>query len=296
MTDQLLNKPRILSGHTARRARRIHLRRLKLILHHPTAVVGIIIVGFWLLMAVIGPSIAPYGVNEIEAGAVLKAPSAEHIMGTDRDGRDIFSRLIVGARQMIVLPTLSVALAILLGTTIGLLSGYIGGWVDEIIMRVMDVLMAFPVLMLYLLIIVAIGASAVNVVFALGIGATPAVARLARSLVLDIRQREYIAAAKMRGESTKYIIFDEILPNAMGPILVDGLVRIGYASFAMGALGFLGLGVPPPAPDWGQMVSQARNALLITPTAALYPALAIASLVVSFNLIADALSEIAKKD
>ncbi len=293
--DQSLQKPHILTGRPAKTTRPLSnwFRRVH---RHPTMLVGIAILGFWLVMAVVGQWIAPYGVNEITPGAVWHPPSAEHLMGTDNLGRDLFSRLIVGARQMVLLPTLSVCLAILLGTSIGLASGYFGGWLDEIIMRVMDVIMAFPVLMLYLLIIVAIGASAVNVVLALGLGATPAVARLARSLVLDLRNREFVAAARMRGESTSFIIFQEILPNAMGPILVDGLVRIGYASFSMGALGFLGLGVPPPAPDWGQMVSQARTALLFTPTAPLFPALSIASLVVSFNLIADGMTELAKGD
>lgn len=292
--DQSLEKPRVVSLGAPRRFR--ISRRVRLLLRNPTAMVGAVILAFWIIMAAIGPLVAPYGINEITAGAVWKPPTADHIMGTDQLGRDIFSRVIVGARQMVVLPTLAVGLAILLGASIGLLSGYLGGWVDEIVMRVMDGIMAFPVLMLYLMIIVAIGASAVNVVLALGIGAAPAVSRLVRGLVLDLRNREFIAAAKMRGESTAYILFQEILPNAIGPVLVDGLVRIGYACFSMGALGFLGLGVPPPAPDWGQMVSQARNALLITPTAPLFPALSIASLVVSLNLVADGLTEAGKAE
>ncbi|MBL8131576.1 MAG: ABC transporter permease [Anaerolineae bacterium] len=289
-----LDQPRLAVSSPSPAAR--FLRILRLLTKNPIALVGALILAMWIVLAIFGPAIAPYGINEITAGAVWKPPSAEHLMGTDQLGRDIFSRLLVGTRQMVILPTLSVALAILLGTTIGLLSGYRGGWVDEIVMRVMDVMMAFPVLMLYLMIIVAIGASAMNVVLALGIGATPAVSRLVRGLVLDLRNREFVAAARMRGESTAYILFQEILPNALGPILVDGLVRVGYACFSMGALGFLGLGVPPPNPDWGQMVSQARNALIITPTAPLFPALAIASLVVSFNLLADGLSEAVKAD
>ena len=292
--DQSLDKPRAISLRPARRVR--VWGRLRPLLRNPTALVGTVILAFWILMAIFGPFIAPYGINEITPGAVWKPPSSDHIMGTDNLGRDIFSRILVGARQMVVLPTLSVAVAILFGATIGMVSGYLGGWVDEIIMRVMDGLMAFPVIMLYLMIIVAIGASAVNVVIALGIGATPAVSRLVRGLVLDLRNREFVASARMRGESTGYILFQEILPNAIGPVLVDGLVRIGYACFSMGALGFLGLGVPPPAPDWGQMVSQARNALLITPTAPLFPALSIATLVVSLNLVADGLTEAAKAE
>ncbi|MBK8034742.1 MAG: ABC transporter permease [Chloroflexi bacterium] len=217
-------------------------RRVRLLAHNPTAAAATLVLVFWLVIAIIGPAIAPYGTDEISSGAVWKAPSAAHLMGTDHLGRDIFSRLLVGARQMVLLPTLSVSLALFLGTSIGLLAGYRGGWIDEIIVRMMDVMMAFPMIMLYLMIIVSIGASAVNVVIALGIGTTPGVSRLVRGLVLDLRNREYVAAAKMRGESGWYIMFHEILPNALGPILVDGLVRIGYACFSMGALGFLGLG------------------------------------------------------
>jgi peptide/nickel transport system permease protein len=257
---------------------------------------GLMILIFWLVMALLGELVAPYGLNQMEAGAVWKAPSAQHLMGTDQLGRDIFSRVIVGARQMVVLPTLSIAFALLLGVSIGLTAGYAGGWIDEVIMRIMDVLMAFPMVMLYLIVIVAIGASAMNVVLALGIGASPAIARLTRGLVLELRNREFIAAARMRGESRLYILSHEILPNILAPILVDALVRIGYACFSMGALGFLGLGVPPPAPDWGRMVSEARTALIIMPTAPLFPALAIASMVVSFNLVADGMTEAMKVD
>jgi peptide/nickel transport system permease protein len=265
-------------------------------MRNPTAMIGLVVLLFWLLMAVFGSALAPYGINEMATGAVWKPVSAEHPMGTDQLGRDIFSRILVGTQQMVMLSTLSVGLALLLGVSIGMLSGYTGGWFDEITMRVLDVLMAFPVVMLYLIIIVVVGASAVNVVIALGVGATPAIARLTRGLVLDLRSRDFVAAARMRGESIAYILFREIFPNITPPLMVDGLVRIGYACFAIGALGFLGLGVPPPAPDWGQMVSQARNALIITPTAPLFPALAIASLVVACNLVADGLTEAMKAD
>jgi peptide/nickel transport system permease protein len=261
-----------------------------------TIIVGAVILIFWVVMAIIAPVIVPYGINEMQSGQVWKPPSAAHPFGTDNLGRDIFTRLMIGARQMVVLPALAVSLAVVIGSSIGLLSGYRGGWVDEIIMRVMDAMMAFPVLMLYLMIIAAVGASVVNVVLAVAIATAPAVSRLVRGLVLDLRSREFVAAARMRGESTSYILFREILPNAINPIIVDALVRIGYAAFSISALGFLGLGVPPPNPDWGGMVSEARNALIITPTAPLIPALAIASLVIGFNLLADGLSEATRTD
>jgi peptide/nickel transport system permease protein len=261
-----------------------------------TVMIGASILLFWVAMAIIAPSVVPYGINEMQSGQVWKPPSAAHPFGTDALGRDIFTRVMIGARQMIVLPTLSVSLAVIIGASIGLLSGYRGGWLDEVIMRIMDAMMAIPVLMLYLMIIAAVGASAVNVIIAVAVATAPGISRLVRGLVLDLRSREFVAAAQMRGESTSYILFREILPNVINPIIVDGLVRIGYASFSISALGFLGLGVPPPNPDWGGMVSEARNALIITPTAPLIPALAIASLVIGFNLLADGLSEMMRAE
>jgi len=181
--------------------------------------------------------------------------------------------------------------ALAIGTTLGLIGGYFGGWIDEIVMRVLDAIMAFPVILLYLIIIVALGPSAINVVIAITIAGAPGIARLVRSLTLDIRTREYIAAAELRGENPFYIMFVEILPNARGPIIVDAMLRIGYAVFAIGTLGFLGLGLPPPAPDWGSMVAQGRINIWINPWAVLWPSLAISSLVIGLNLFADGLHE-----
>ena len=182
--------------------------------------------------------------------------------------------------------------ALLAGMTLGLVSGYYGGWIDEAVMRLLDAMMAVPVILLYLLIMAALGASAINVVIAIAIVGTPGIARLVRSLTLDIRTREYIRAAETRGESPWHIMFVEILPNARGPIIVDAMLRVGYAIFAMGTLGFLGLGLPPPSPDWGSMVAKGREFILAgSPWAALWPSVAIASLVVGLNLLADGLRE-----
>ncbi|GAG38333.1 unnamed protein product, partial [marine sediment metagenome] len=201
------------------------------------------------------------------------------------------ARLIYGARTILVLAPLSVLCALAVGTTLGLIGGYFGGWIDEVVMRVLDAIMAFPVILLYLIIIVALGPSAINVVIAITIAGAPGIARLVRSLTLDIRTREYIAAAELRGENPFYIMFVEILPNARGPIIVDAMLRIGYAVFAIGTLGFLGLGLPPPAPDWGSMVAQGRIYIWINPWAVLWPSLAISSLVIGLNLFADGLRE-----
>jgi peptide/nickel transport system permease protein len=267
--------------------------------------VGFAIVFFWLFVAVFAPFMTQYTPLEQDWKAPNQGPSKEHILGTDELGRDLWSRLIYGARVVLVLMPISeklwipggtalwgVIVALLVGTTLGLIGGYYGGWIDEVIMRLLDAMMAVPIILLYLIIMAALGASAVNVVIAITIVGTPGIARLVRSLTLDIRTREYIRAAETRGENPWYIMFVEILPNARGPIIIDAMLRVGYAIFAMGTLGFLGLGIPPPSPDWGSMVAKGREFILIgSPWAALWPSIAIASLVVGLNLLADGLRE-----
>lgn len=270
-----------------------------------TATVGLIIVLFWVLSAIFAPFLTPYTPLEQDWKSPNEGPSAEHILGTDELGRDLWSRLIYGARIVLVVLPISddfwipggtalwgVIVALVVGIILGLVSGYYGGWIDEITMRLLDAMMAVPIILLYLIIMAALGASAVNVVIAMTIVGTPGIARLVRSLTLDIRTREYVRAAETRGETPWYIMFVEILPNARGPIIVDAMLRVGYAIFAMGTLGFLGLGVPPPSPDWGSMVAKGREFILAgSPWAALWPSVAIASLVVGLNLLADGLRE-----
>jgi peptide/nickel transport system permease protein len=269
------------------------------------AVVGLAIVLFWVFVAIFAPLLTPYTPYEQDWKAPNQGPSEAHVLGTDELGRDLWTRLIYGARVVLVMLPLSenvwvpggtaiwgVFVALLAGTTLGLISGYYGGWLDEIVMRLLDAMMAVPIILLFLIIMAALGASAVNVVIAITIVGTPGIARLVRSLTLDIRTREYIRAAETRGESPWYIMFVEILPNARGPIIVDAMLRVGYAIFAMGTLGFLGLGMPPPSPDWGSMVAKGREFILEgSYWAALWPSLAIASLVVGLNLLADGLRE-----
>jgi len=270
-----------------------------------TAVIGLAIVLFWVSVAVFAPFLTPYTPLEQDWKAPNQGPSSTHILGTDELGRDLWSRLIYGARVVLVIMPISESLwvpggtavwgvftALLIGMTLGLVSGYYGGWLDEIVMRLLDAIMAVPIILLYLIIMAALGASAMNVVIAITIVGTPGIARLVRSLTLDIRTREYIKAAETRGESAWYTMFVEILPNARGPIIVDAMLRVGYAIFAMGTLGFLGLGLPPPSPDWGSMVAKGREFILAgSPWAALWPSVAIASLVVGLNLLADGLRE-----
>jgi len=267
--------------------------------------VGIFIVLFWVTVAVFAPYLTKYTPYEQDWKAPNQGPCAEHILGTDNLGRDLWARLIYGTRiVLVVLPVTenfalpggtaiwAVAVALFIGSALGLTGGYKGGWIDEIVMRILDAMMAIPVILLYLIIVAAIGSSAVNVVIALTIVGVPGIARLVRSMTLDIKTREYIAAAETRGESAWFIMFLEILPNARGPIIVDAMLRVGQAIFAMGTLGFLGLGVPPPSPDWGAMIANGRLFIFKgSPWAALWPALAIATLVVGLNLIADGLRE-----
>ena len=270
-----------------------------------TATVGLVIVLFWVIVAILAPVLTPYSPTFQDYKAQNAGPSATHLLGVDDLGRDIWSRLLYGARVVIVVLPINdhlwlpigtaiwgVLLGLLVGCTLGLMSGYLGGWIDEVVMRLLDAMMAFPVILLYMIIIAAVGASATNVVLAIAIVGIPGIARLVRSLALDIRTRDYIRAAELRGENPFYIMFVEILPNARGPIIVDAMLRVGYAIFAMGTLGFLGLGLPPPSPDWGSMVSVGRHYILSgSPWAALWPSLAIASLVVGLNLLADGLRE-----
>ncbi len=278
---------------------------ITLLFHSKVAVIGLLIVLFWVFAAIFAPLLTPYAPTHQDAQAQNVPPGPGHPLGTDSLGRDLWSRLIYGARVVLVILPVSdtvwipggtalwgVFIGLVIGATLGLLGGYVGGWVDEVVMRLLDAMMAFPVILLYMIIIAALGASAMNVVLAIAIVGTPGIARLVRSLTLDIRTRDYIRAAEVRGENRLYIMFVEILPNARGPIIIDAMLRVGYAIFAMGTLGFLGLGLPPPSPDWGSMVAKGRQYILAgSPWAALWPSVAIASLVVGLNLFADGLRE-----
>lgn len=284
---------------------------LSILTRSKTAMVGLVLVLFWVVVALFAddclinpacwvgskdfkatPLMARYDPLKQFRGANLQGPSAEHWLGTDRLGRDLWARLAHGARIILVLAPVAVGVALLIGGALGLVAGYFSGTIDEVIMRILDALLAFPQILLYLIIIAALGPSAVNVVLAITIAGVPGIARLTRSLTLDIKTRDYVAAAQTRGESPWYIMFVEILPNARGPIMIDAMLRIGYAVFAIGTLGFLGLGLPPPSPDWGSIVNAGRKFIQAGHIwDALWASLATASLVVGVSLLADGLSE-----
>ncbi|MGD2145567.1 MAG: ABC transporter permease [Anaerolineae bacterium] len=269
------------------------------------ATVGMAMVLFWVVLAIISLFWTPFNPNASDFTQNLP-PNGTNWLGTDHLGRDMLSRLMQGT-QVILLKTRlpgdanisipgGVALwgvfgSLALGATLGLNAGYRGGWWDQVIMQFLDAMIAFPRIVLYLVVIAALGQGDLVVILAIAITGAPGVARLARSLAMDIKTRDYIRAAETRGESVWYIMFREILPNARGPLLVDGMLRVGYAIFAIGTLGFLGIGLPPPDPDWGSMVNDARKNIFSSQLAVIWPALAIATLVIGLNLFADGLRE-----
>jgi peptide/nickel transport system permease protein len=238
----------------------------------------ILFVSILAVLIIFGPWLAPFSATDFDPAHSLVSPQFPYIFGTDEFGRDIFSRLIVGTRSTLVPAFLSAVLGVALGATTGLVSGYLGGRADEILMRAMDVLLSFPALILAMLIVVMMGSSLVNVVFAIGIVFWPRSARLIRSVAMDIAVREYIDAARARGESTLYIIFREILPNIWSFLIVDFALRSSYGILLSASLSYLGIGVHPPTPAWGLMVKEGQRFIQFAPWLIIFPCLAISIL------------------
>ncbi len=259
-----------------------------------SATIGLAMILVWVFIAIAAPIISPYSLTEL-TGTRLQSPSREHWLGTDDLGRDVLSRLFWGTRTVVALAPISVLLGIVMAAPLGLISGYVGGRVDALIMRGVDILMSFPTLLIYILIITSIGSSVVIIVIAISLGSIPPIARIVRSLTLDERTKDYVNAARLRGERMPYILLQEILPNVSGPIIVDTMIRLGYAIMAIGALGFLGLGIPPPTPDWGGMINQGRGAIFLAAWPVLAPAAALGSVVIGLNLLADGIREIGQQ-
>ncbi len=274
---------------TPRRRHWRWLRILGALYARPVSAVGTTLVLIFLVMALVGPWIAPYGATEQIAGAAREAPSPTHPFGTDRLGRDVFSRVIYGARDIFTLAGLGTVFAVLVGTFAGLLGAYAGGLGEEVLFRAFDSLLALPALLLALLLLGTIGPSRNSVLAVIVIVYTPIVARVVRSVVLDVKTKGFIEAARMRGESTGYLLLREILPSVLPALAVEAALRFSYAIFLVASLGFLGVGVQPPSPDWGLMVKEARNYFALTPWALYFPAAAISLLVIGVNLMADGL-------
>ena len=274
------------------RAREAWTNAFKQLVRQPLSLIGGLLVILFILLAIFGPSIAPYSYDTIIRGAARQPPSAEYLFGADKLGRDVFSRVVWGARDIIGLPTITTALSVIFGTTLGLLIGFFGGWLDEIVSRALDSLLAIPALVLALVMLGTIGPSPVGIIFVIVLLYTPIVARVVRSATLNIRSQGFIEAARLRGESTAYILFREILPGVLPALAVEAALRFSYAIFLTASLGFLGLGVQPPSPDWGRMVNEARDSVAQTPWALWAPAGAIALLVIGVNLLSDGLRRI----
>jgi peptide/nickel transport system permease protein len=264
---------------------------LRELLKSKTFLVGAVIVVFWALCAILGGTAAPHDPLGQDLLAVNHRPSGSHLFGTDQLGRDVLSRVIVGARSILVIAPLATLLGTALGTAIGLAMGYLSGWTDTIASRIVEAVLALPVVIVAFLFVVALGPSTRTLIIVIGFVFTPLIARTVRSAVLTERELDYVAAARLRGERAPYIMFVEILPNVVQPILVEFTVRLGYAIFAVATLSFLGFGIQQPTPDWGGDISVTYG--LITAGywwETLFPALAIASLVVAVNLVADSIS------
>jgi peptide/nickel transport system permease protein len=278
---------------------RVRRETLRLVFTSPTFIVGAVVTLFWVACALFGLQIAPHHPIDESFGFSYQSPSAEHPFGLDRVGRDILSRVLVGARSVIEVAPAASLFGVALGSLLGLVMGYFGGWVDNIIGRVVDAVLAVPFIVFGILLLTAlsgtaegISVSSFKLIVVIGLAFTPIVARTVRSAVLAERDLDYVQAAKLRGERAPYIMLVEILPNVMGPIVVEATIRVGYAVFAVATLAFLGYGPQPPSPDWGLQIAEQYADISLAWWAIVFPALAIASLVVAINLMADTIAQV----
>lgn len=255
----------------------------------PASAFGTTVFLLFLILALAGPFLAPYGVNQMFPGEARQPPSAKHWFGTDHLGRDVFSRVILGAWEIVTLSGVSTLLAVNLGTLIGLASGYKGGWFDELVMRFFDSLLAMPALLLALLLLGILGPASSSILIVIVVVYTPIVARVVRSVVLSVKTKSYVEVARLQGESLGYILLREILPAVLPALAVEAALRFSYAIFLVASLGFLGVGVQPPSPNWGLMVKEARQTVAQIPWALYFPAGAISIVVIGVNLMADGL-------
>lgn len=256
--------------------------------------IGTAILLVHLLIAVTGPFWAPYGRSQMGTGIPLSGMSLEHPFGVDQLGRDIFSRVVHGAHVVILLSLSGTLLGLAIGAVIGLLSGYVGGWLDDVVQRIIEALISIPFLVLALIAIAAAGpelaGNPVLVILVVALVYAPRIARMARAAALDIVTRDYVMAARLRGERAWAVVRREVLPNASGVLLVEFALRAGYAPVLIGSLGFLGFGMRPPTPEWGLMISENRALIIVSPITVIGPGLMLASLVVGLNLFTDGLA------
>ncbi len=278
---------------------RTYWNRVKLLRESPVAMIGTGLVLFWIILGAFAHWLAPYDPT-FQYDTILPMWSTSEgdffLLGTDKLGRDITSRIIYGARSVLIYSTLATIIAFAIGIMSGLAAGYFRGLTDTILSFLANVVLSFPVIVLFVIIIVRFGASGQNVIIAVAFASSPGIFRIVRALTLDVRSSEYVFAAQTRGESSLYIMLVEILPNVRGPLIVDFCLRMGYTTISIGVLGFLGLGLPPPHPDWGGMINAGRSLAYIAPHAVLIPAISLSSFVLGLNLLADGLREISARD
>lgn len=277
----------------------------KRLLRRQSAVVGMVVLGFLILVAIFAPLIAPYDPEKVLIGVEPIRPRAkpcihllgcpadqpQHLMGVDGNVRDVFSRMVFGARLSLIIGLTTVSFAIVIGTLLGALAGYAGGWIDNTIMRVMDVLLAFPALLLAIAIVTVLGPGLTNALIAIGIVSIPAYARVVRASVLSIKEQDFVAASRALGATPMHILFYRVLPNALTPLIVQGTLGIASAILDSAALSFLGLGAQPPTPEWGAMLGQERNQVFTSPHLVFFPGIAIMLTVLAFNLLGDGLRD-----
>lgn len=268
------------------------MNALRQLLQNPQGILGLLFTGVVLTLAILGPVLAPTDPEMMHFANRFEGPSPAFPLGTDWFGRDLLSRVMVGAQSTVLLALLATIIATAVGSLVGIVSGYLGGWVDEAIMRIVDAVMAIPGLLFALLIISALGSSAINAVIAIGIAFSPGMARVARSVTLQVRALDYVAAARSRGEKPGWIVLAEILPNVAAPIIVEGTIRVAFAIMTLATLSFLGLGAQPPSPEWGLMISEGRTHMFRSPWPIIAPGAAIALVAVGFNLLGDGLRDV----
>jgi peptide/nickel transport system permease protein len=261
------------------------LRRSKL------AFAGLIIILALIFLAIFGPTIAPYNPNKIAVRDRSQAPSLSHLFGTDDRGRDVLSRVLYGARVSLKVGVIAVGISATIGTFLGAIGGYFRGWLDEVIMRLTDILFAFPAILLAIAIMAMLGPSASNAMIAIGVVYTPIFARITRASVLSVREEVYVEAARASGAGSMRIISRHIMPNVLAPIIVETTLSLAFAILAEAALSFLGLGTPPPEPSWGRMLSEGRDFMQDAPWMGLFPGLAIILAVMGFNFFGDGLRD-----
>ena len=266
------------------------IRRLPLLV-----IISAVIVLLFFFLAVVGRALAPYVYTAVNTADRFQPPSSKYLLGTDELGRDILSRILVGARDIVALAGIGTLLAVLAGTAVGLLSGYWGGMFDEVLMRLIDSFFSIPALLFTLLLVGMIGPSRMNIILVIVIRYGAVMIRMIRGVVLETKGLEYVEAAKMRGESAWYIVFREIMPAVMPVVVVEACMRFAYSIFLVASLGYLGLGLPPPTPDWGTMVVSSQQYITVAPWMTLAPATAVAVLVVAVNMLADGLGTVLRQ-